>query len=411
MGGLTAGPRSSTSAAWAAADGAGAPVGLSSGLLDRIRDDLADTGAAPTPARVAEALRAHGRLLGDDAVLSVAAALGRELTGAGPLAPLLAEPGVTDVLVHGPGRVYVDRGDGLELTTISFPDDAAVRRLATRLAALAGRRLDDATPHVDARLPSGERLHVVLAPVSRGGTAISLRVPARRAFTMPELVAAGTMSPAMAATLRDVIDARLGLLVCGGTGCGKTTLLAALLSLVPADERIVVVEDSTELAPDHDHTVQLEARPANAEGVGEITVRTLVRQALRMRPDRLVVGEVRGAEVVDLLAAMNTGHEGGCGTVHANGSADVPARLEALGVAAGLDRPAVHSQLAAAVDVVVAMARHRDGVRRVHDISVLSAGSDGFVRAEAAVTDSRDGLVPGSAAGRLETILRRRRSG
>lgn len=263
-------------------------AGLPVGLLDRIRNDLADRDAQPTPARVAEALRAHGRLLGDAAVLAVAETLGRELMGTGILAPLLADERVTDVLVHGADQVVVDRGNGLESTNVRFEDDAAVRRLATRLASLAGRRLDDATPYVDARLPSGERLHAVLAPVSRSGTAISLRVPARRAFTLAQLIAAGSMSRGMSELLRGVMDARLAVLVCGGTGSGKTTLLAALLSLVPPEHRIVLVEDSAELAPDHPHTVHLEARPANAEGIGEITVRTLVRQALRMRPDRLV---------------------------------------------------------------------------------------------------------------------------
>jgi pilus assembly protein CpaF len=383
-------------------------AGLPVGLLDRIRDDLADRDVTPTPARVAEALRAHGRLLGDAAVLAVAETLGRELMGTGILAPLLADDRVTDVLVHGPHQVVVDRGNGLEATTVRFDDDASVRRLATRLASLAGRRLDDATPYVDARLPSGERLHAVLSPLSRSGTAISLRVPARRAFTLPELIAAGSMSAGMAGLLREVMDARLAVLVCGGTGSGKTTLLAALLSLVPPEHRIVLVEDSAELTPDHPHTVHLEARPANAEGVGEITVRTLVRQALRMRPDRLVVGEVRGAEVVDMLAAMNTGHEGGCGTVHANGSADVPARMEALGVAAGLDRRAVHSQLASAVDVVISLTRGRDGLRRVHDLSVLVTDDAGFVSALAAAVDGAEEPVAGPGAQRLEHLLSRR---
>jgi pilus assembly protein CpaF len=388
----------------------GTLAGLPPGLLDRIRNDLADRNAQPTPARVAEALRAHGRLLGDAAVLAVAETLGRELMGTGVLAPLLADERVTDVLVHGPDQVVVDRGNGLESTAVRFDDDAAVRRLATRLASLAGRRLDDATPFVDARLPSGERLHALLSPVSRSGTVISIRVPARRAFTLAALVAAGSMSAGMASVLRDVMDARLALLVCGGTGSGKTTLLAALLSLVPPDHRIVLVEDSAELAPGHPHTVHLEARPANAEGVGEITVRTLVRQALRMRPDRLVVGEVRGAEVVDMLAAMNTGHEGGCGTVHANGSADVPARMEALGVAAGLDRRAVHSQLASAVDVVVSLARGRDGIRRVHDVSVLHTDDAGFVSVRPAMVDAPGAPVAGPGAGRLEQLLSRRQA-
>ena len=219
-----------------------------------------------------------------------------------------------------------------------FADDDAVRRLAQRLASQAGRRLDDSTPHVDVRLADGTRLHAVLAPLSRPGTLISLRVPRARVFTLDELVGAGSMSTAGAELLRGLVASRAAFLVSGGTGSGKTTLLSSLLSLVDPAERVVLVEDAAELRPDHPHVVALEARTANVEGVGAIELRTLVRQALRMRPDRLVVGEVRGGEVVDLLAALNTGHDGGCGTLHANSAADVPARMEALALAAGLDR-------------------------------------------------------------------------
>jgi pilus assembly protein CpaF len=381
-------------------------------LVDLVRGDLARSGGAPTPARVAQVLRARGSLLGDSAVLAIAEQLGRELTGAGVLTPLLADPAVTDVLVHGPGRAFVDRGHGLEPVDVRLRDEAAVRRLATRLAALAGRRLDDAHPYVDARLPTGERLHAVLQPISRHGTAISVRIPARRSFKLDELVTAGTMPPELAGLLQDVVASSLAMLICGGTGSGKTTLLAALLALVPGDQRLVIVEDSTELMPDHPHVVHLEARPPNAEGVGEITVRTLVRQALRMRPDRLVVGEVRGAEVVDLLAACNTGHEGGCGTVHANGAAQVHARMEALGVAAGLDRQAVHSQLAAAIDVIVAMRRGGDGRRLVDSVSVLTTDAAGLVRCLPAVSCSGDGrIVLGAGADVLDDLLSARLPG
>lgn len=394
-------------------DRAGDPdVALPEDLIELVRGDLARSGGPPTPARVAQVLRARGSLLGDHAVLAIAEQLGRELTGAGVLTPLLADPAVTDVLVHGPGRAFVDRGRGLEHVDVRLPDEAAVRRLATRLAALAGRRLDDAHPYVDARLPTGERLHAVLQPISRHGTAISVRIPARRTFGLDELVAAGTMPPELAGLLADVVASSLSMLICGGTGSGKTTLLAALLALVPGDQRLVIVEDTTELMPDHPHVVHLESRPPNAEGIGEITVRTLVRQALRMRPDRLVVGEVRGAEVVDLLAACNTGHEGGCGTVHANGAAQVPARMEALGVAAGLDRQAVHSQLAAAIEVVVAMRRGADGSRLVDSVSVLTMDSTALVRCLPAVTCPGNGrTVPGPGADVLDDLLSARLPG
>ncbi|EFL24949.1 type II/IV secretion system protein, partial [Streptomyces himastatinicus ATCC 53653] len=301
--------------------------------------------------QVAAALREEGRLLGDTEVLGVVNALRSELVGTGPLEPLLAAPEVTDVLVTAPDEVWVDRGAGLERTAVTFADAAAVRRLAQRLAAVAGRRLDDARPWVDARLPDGTRLHAVLPPVAVGSTCLSLRVVRPRAFSLAELVAAGTVPPGGAELLRAMLDARLSYLVSGGTGSGKTTLLSTLLGLVGREERIVLAEDSAELRPDHPHVVRLETRPANQEGRGQVTLRDLVRQALRMRPDRLVVGEVRGPEVTDLLGALNTGHEGGCGTVHANTAGDVPARLEALGSTAGLDRAALHSQLAAALSV------------------------------------------------------------
>ncbi|MFH9190730.1 TadA family conjugal transfer-associated ATPase [Streptomyces globisporus] len=281
-------------------------------LLDAVRQRLARSGAAPTPAGVAAALRAQGRLLGDAEVLGAAAELRGELVGTGVLEPLLADPEVTDVLVSAPDRVWVDRGGGLQLTSVTFSDAAAVRRLAQRLAAVAGRRLDDARPWVDARLPDGTRMHAVLPPVAVGSTCLSLRVVRPRAFSLAELVDAGTVPPGGDRILRALVEARISYVISGGTGAGKTTLLSSLLGAVGVNERIVLAEDSAELRPDHPHVVRLESRPANQEGAGRVTLRDLVRQALRMRPDRLVVGEVRGAEVTQLLAALNTGHEGGC---------------------------------------------------------------------------------------------------
>ncbi len=347
-------------------------------LLERVRDRLASSGTPLDPAQVARALREEGRPVGDAEALAVLDDLQREVLGAGPLEPLLRRDGVTDVLVNGPDRVYVDRGDGLELTDVTFPDDAAVRRLAQRLASTAGRRLDDATPYVDLRLRDGTRFHAVLAPLSRPGTVLSLRVPRERVFDLDELVARETVCAEGADLLRRIVDRRLAFLVTGGTGSGKTTLLSALLSLVDPSHRLVVVEDASELRPAHPHVVGLEARPANVEGAGAVPLQVLVRQALRMRPDRLVVGEVRGAEVTDLLMAMNTGHEGGCGTLHANSCADVPARVEALAMSAGMPREAAHSQLASALDVVIHLGRSQ-GRRRVEEVAVLRRGADGYV--------------------------------
>ncbi|MEV4432210.1 TadA family conjugal transfer-associated ATPase [Streptomyces sp. NPDC049585] len=380
---------------------------MSHDLLDAVRLRLAESGAEPTPARVAEALRREGRLLGDAEVLGVAARLRSELVGSGPLEPLLAAPDVTDVLVTAPDRVWVDRGSGLELTDVAFPDAAAVRGLAQRLAAIAGRRLDDARPWVDARLPDGTRLHAVLPPVAVGSPCLSLRVVRPRAFTLEELVRAGTLPPGGDRLLQAVLDARLSFLVSGGTGSGKTTLLSTLLGLVAPGERIVLAEDSSELRPDHPHVVRLETRPANQEGTGLVTLRDLVRQALRMRPDRLVVGEVRGAEVTDLLAALNTGHEGGCGTVHANAASDVPARLEALGSTAGLDRAALHSQLAAALSVVVHLVRDRGGRRRVAEVHVLARDSGGLVTTVPAAVWGEGGFERAAGWERLAALCGR----
>lgn len=362
-------------------------------VVDRVRERLAEEGATLSPGLVAQALRDDGRPVGDVTVLAVLDALRRDVLGAGPLEPLLRLEGVTDVLVNGSRQVFLDRGDGLELTEVTFPDEAAVRRLAQRLATSGGRRLDDATPYVDLRLADGTRFHAVLAPVSRPGTALSLRVPRNRVFTMAELVAVGTIGEEAARLLRRIIDRRLAFLVSGGTGSGKTTLLSALLSMVDPGHRLVVVEDGSELRPDHPHVIGLEARPANIEGAGAIPLQVLVRQALRMRPDRIVVGEVRGGEVTDLLAAMNTGHEGGCGTIHANSAADVPARIEALALAAGLSQAAAHSQMASAIHVLIHLGRGDRGQRRLEQIAVLRRAHTGEVRVDPAVTFGADGTI------------------
>ncbi len=375
--------------------------------LEHVRAGLANagarTGTSVDAARVAEVLRAGGRPVGASSLLTLVDALDRESSGAGPLDALLRQPGITDVLVNGAEQVYIDRGRGLEPADIAFADDAAVRRLAQRLAAAGGRRLDDASPFVDVRLRDGSRLHAALAPVASPGTLLSLRVPARRVFTLDQLVESGTVPPAGARVLADLVASRTAFLVTGGTGSGKTTLLSCLLSLVPADERIVLVEDSAELRPDHPHVVGLEARPPNVEGAGAIGLRDLVRHALRMRPDRLVVGEVRGAEVVDLLSALNTGHEGGCSTVHANSVVDVPARLEALAATAGMGRDAVHAQVVAGLRVVVHL--HRlGGQHRLAQVGVLTRADGGVVCRPALRVDSGR-LLTGSAATELERLL------
>ncbi len=377
--------------------------------LEPLRTRLALLGRLHTPADVATAMRAEGHVVTDVALMETLELLHRHSVGAGPLEGLLALPGVTDILVNGPRQVFVDRGHGLERTAVSFGSDAEVRRLAQRLAASVGRRLDDAVPFVDARLPDGSRVHAVLGTVADAGTCISLRIPAARSFSLDDCVASGALSPGAAELLSRLVAAKLAFLISGGTGSGKTTLLAALLALVPASERIVIVEDSRELAPRHPHVVRLEGRPANAELAGAVSLTDLVRQSLRMRPDRLVVGEVRGGEIADLLTAMNTGHEGGCGTVHANSSADVPARLEALAALGGLPRQALHAQVASALHASVHISRDEQGRRRVAEISVFARDqTTGITRTEQAVifgAGNSTRLGPGSRA--LDRLLSR----
>jgi len=285
---------------------------------------------------------------------------------------------------------------------VTFDSDDAVRQLATRLAAAAGRRLDDGSPFVDARLASGVRVHAILATVASPGTCLSLRVPGARRLTLDEWTRSGSLAPEAAGLLRRLVAAKVAFLVSGGTGSGKTTLLSALIGLIDPGQRIVVIEDSLELDPDHPHVVRLESRPANAEGAGLITMTDLIRQALRMRPDRIVVGEVRGAELTDLLRAFNTGHEGGCATVHANSVADVPARLEALAALGGLSREATHAQIAAGLSVVVHISREGP-LRQVKEIGLLRRGASGLVET---VPAWRSGQGPNPAGwGELNGLL------
>ena len=375
-------------------------------LVTRVVGRLAGSAQPLSSATVAAAVRREGVVLGAGDTATLVAQVHSELLGLGPLQQLLADESVTDVLVNAPDEVWLDRGGGLVRADVEFADDQAVRRLAQRLALSAGRRLDVASPTVDARLPGGVRLHAVLAPVSPTGTLISLRVARRRVFLLPELVALGTVAVGLAEVLVALVEARVSLLVTGGTGTGKTTFLAALLSLVPPRERVVIIEECGELAPQHPHVVRLEARNANAEGAGAVDLRQLVREALRMRPDRIVVGEVRGGEVVELLAALNTGHDGGAGTVHASTSAAMPARLEALALAAGLPRAALHSQLVAGVQVVVHMVRGADGVRVVREVGCVRAGREGLAEVVTALEVTAAGrLVEGPGAASLVSLL------
>jgi pilus assembly protein CpaF len=333
-------------------------------------------GLLPDPDAVAHVAAVESARLGVDGVAAAREALASEVLGLGPLEDCLADPHVTDVLVNGDGSVWVDRGHGVERSGVTLAEPGAARRLAVRLAGQAARRLDESQPWVDGLLPGGVRLHAVLPPLVEGGAHVSLRVPRVAGQGLVGLRRTGMFDEHVEQLLRSVVMGRLSFVVTGGTGCGKTTLLGSMLAEVPPQERIVIVEDVRELSVRHPHVVRLQGRGPNVEGRGSVTLTDLARQALRMRPDRLVVGEVRGPEVREMLAALNTGHEGGCGTLHANAPADVPARFEALGALAGLGREAVHAQLSSALQAVVHVARDVRG-RRVDSLSVLRHGPGG----------------------------------
>lgn len=363
------------------------------GLVDVVRRRLAEEGGAVTGERVSAALRESGRVLGSAALAELDGVVRAEIVGAGPLQPLLDDPAVTDVLVNGPCDVWVERDGRLVPVAVDLGDAGRVRDLAVRLAAAAGQRLDDARPAADARLPDGTRLHAVLPPVADGCTLLSLRAVRHRPFTLDELVRSGTVPAGVDQVLLGLVRGRANLLVSGATGTGKTTLLSTLLSLADPGERIVCVEEAGELAPRHPHVVRLLARRANVEGAGGVGLADLVRESLRMRPDRVVLGECRGAEVREVLSALNTGHDGGCTTVHANAATDVPARLEALGALAGLPRGALAAQAASALHAVVHLRRDR-GRRRVAEIATTGRDpTTGTLTVRTALAVSAQGAV------------------
>ena len=356
-----------------------AATGVSPDLLAHVRGRLVRAGHVPTEDQVRAVVRECGAVLGSRALAELVTAVRADMLGAGPLQPFLDDPAVTDVLVNAPDEVWVEREGRLERTPVHLGSAEEVRALAARLAAAGGQRLDDASPLVDARLPDGTRLHAVLPPVAGRCTLLSLRVLRRRAFTMAELVAGGGVAPGFVPVLEHLVAAHANVLVSGATGTGKTTLLSALLSLVDARERIVCIEEAGELEPAHPHVVRLLTRRPNVEGSGAVGLPDLVRQALRMRPDRIVLGECRGAEVREVLTALNTGHEGGWATVHANTAADVPARLEALAALAGMAPAAVAAQVTSAVDAVVHL-RRAAGRRCVSEVGVVERDPSGAVR-------------------------------
>ncbi|MFD0533496.1 CpaF family protein [Actinomadura luteofluorescens] len=368
-------------------------------LLEEVSlDELADLDLAQRRARLE---KVTGHIISRDGPVLSAGERGQmirrvvdEALGLGVLEPLLADRSITEIMVNGPGDVYVERGGRLERIDTRFTDEEQLYQTIDRIVAQVNRRVDESSPMVDARLPTGERVNVIIPPLSLTGPVLTIRrFP--RAYMVDELVAQGSVDPATAMLLAALIRARVNVVISGGTGTGKTTMLNALSAFIPAEERIVTVEDSAELQLQQQHVIRLESRPPNIEGRGQVTIRDLVRNALRMRPDRIIVGEVRGAETLDMLQAMNTGHEGSMVTVHANSAEDAVHRLQTLGSMSDLRLPfeAVRDQIVHAVDAVVHLTRGPDGTRRVAEVAVASR-TDGAQAAVRLQTVSRFAAEP-----------------
>jgi pilus assembly protein CpaF len=355
---------------------------LAAGYRDRLRRELRERPAAGDLRGAAERaawnlVRADRLLLDPADAARLVAGVVDDTIGMGPLDPLLRDRRVTEVIANGPAQVYTERAGRLVPEAVAFRDEEHLRQVIDRVVSSVGRRVDESSPMVDARLPDGSRVNAVLPPLALDGPLLTIRKFARSPLSVDDLLALGSISPGQADLLARCVRGRLNVVVSGGTGTGKTTLLNALAGFIDPSERIVTVEDAAELRLPQPHVARLESRPPNVEGRGEVTLRALVRNVLRMRPDRIIVGEVRGGEALDMLQAMNTGHDGSLTTVHASSPADAVRRIEMMALMAGLDLPhlAVREQVAAAVDVIVHLVRDGDGARRVRFLD--GRGRDG----------------------------------
>ena len=358
-------------------------LAVKAALQERLLDEIGARGLLESDgADVAAAVRdfAARAIASEDVGLNEAerVRLAEELTdetiGMGPLAPLLADPAVSDILVNAPDQVYVERFGRLERTDVRFRDTDHIVRVIERIAARVGRRIDTASPMADLRLPDGSRVNATLPPVTIDSPTISIRRFGRRRLRRDDLLSIGSLSPEMLEFLVIAVRARKNILISGGTGAGKSTLLGVLAEAIPDSERIVTIEDTAELSLDQEHVVRMETRPVNIEGRGRILARDLLINALRMRPDRIIVGEVRGAEALDMLQALNTGHDGGIGTIHANSTRDALSRLETMVLMAGIELPlrAVREQIVSAIHLIVQVRRYDDGVRRIESIAEIT---------------------------------------
>ena len=358
-------------------------LAVKAALQEKLLDEIGERGllenedadvAAAVQDFAARAIASEDVALNETERVRLAEELTDETIGMGPLAPLLADPAVSDILVNGPDKVYVERFGRLERTNVRFRDGDHIIRVIERIAARVGRRIDTSSPMADLRLPDGSRVNATLPPATIDGPTISIRRFGRRRLRRDDLLTNGTLSPAILEFLVIAVRARKNILISGGTGAGKSTFLGVLAEAIPDSERIVTIEDTAELSLDQEHVVRMETRPVNIEGRGRISARDLLINALRMRPDRIIVGEVRGGEALDMLQAMNTGHDGGMGTIHANSTRDALSRLETMVLMAGVELPsrAVREQIVSAVHLIVQVRRYEDGVRRIESVAELT---------------------------------------
>jgi pilus assembly protein CpaF len=362
--------------------------------LESLEQNMASTKVTQA---ITDILNEEGRLLTDTDRARLVEEIKNELLGLGPLEPLLWDDDVSDILVNGPNQVYVERQGKLYLTDVRFNDDQHLMLIIDRIVSQVGRRVDEASPMVDARLADGSRINAIIPPLALDGPSLSIRRFGKRRYTVDDLIDKETVTPDMVEFMQAIVKARLNVLVCGGTGSGKTTMLNCMSSFIPADERIVTIEDSAELLLQQPHVVRLETRPPNVEGKGEVTQRELVKNCLRMRPDRIIVGEVRGGEVFDMLQAMSTGHDGSIATVHANTPRDAIQRLEMMMLLSGASIPqrAMRQQIASALNLVLHVSRLADGSRKVMKISEITGMEGDMVMMQDLFEFKRTGIGQG----------------
>ncbi|MGD0288210.1 MAG: CpaF family protein [Candidatus Binataceae bacterium] len=362
--------------------------------LESLEQNMASTKVTQA---ITEILNEEGRLLTDADRVRLIEEIKNELLGLGPLEPLLWDDDVSDILVNGPNQVYVERQGKLYLTDVRFNDDQHLMLIIDRIVSQVGRRVDEASPMVDARLADGSRINAIIPPLALDGPSLSIRRFGKKRYTVDDLIDKETLTPDMVEFMQAIVKARLNVLVCGGTGSGKTTMLNCMSSFIPSDERIVTIEDSAELLLQQPHVVRLETRPPNVEGKGEVTQRELVKNCLRMRPDRIIVGEVRGGEVFDMLQAMSTGHDGSIATVHANTPRDAIQRLEMMMLLSGASIPqrAMRQQVASALNMIMHVSRLSDGTRKMMKISEITGMEGEMVMMQDLFEFKRTGIGQG----------------